>query len=338
MALLSSTRPLSTRHDAAFLDLDGVVYIGSHAIPAAPEAIEKAQAAGMRRVFVTNNAARTPAAVADRLRALDADAAADAGSVVTSAEAAARLVASRVPEGSPVLVVGDTGLRHAVREWRLRPVSLASERPAAVVQGYSPRMGHDLIAEGALAVSQGALFVVSNNDTTTPMDRGIVPANGSYARVIANATGQEPIVAGKPMRPLHEESVRRTEARAPLVVGDRLDTDIEGATTHGAASMLVLSGVTAPAELLAAPPGQRPNFLAWDISGINLPHPQVRSGSAGEAHCGGWTVTPHDGRLQLEGEGDRLDGLRALCAAAWSASRDAAAGLTAHDALAYLGW
>ncbi|RNL85211.1 HAD-IIA family hydrolase [Halostreptopolyspora alba] len=336
MTLLSSTRPLSSRHDAAFLDLDGVVYIGSHAIPAAPEAIEKARAAGMRRVFVTNNAARTPAAVADRLRALDV--VADAGSVVTSAEAAARLVASRVPEGAPVLVVGDTGLRHAVRQWRLRPVSLASERPAAVVQGYSPRMGHDLMAEGALAVSRGSLFVVSNNDTTTPMDRGIIPANGSYARVIANATGQEPIVAGKPMRPLHDESVRRTGAWAPLVVGDRLDTDIEGANTHGAASMLVLSGVTTPAELLAAPPGQRPNFLAWDISGINLPHPRPRLDSAGEAHCGGWTVTTHAGRLRLAGEGDRIDGLRALCAAAWSSSRDTATDLSAHDALAYLGW
>lgn len=179
---------------------------------------------------------------------------------------------------------------------------------------------------------------MSNNDATTPMDRGIVPANGSVARVIASATGQEPIVAGKPMRPLHDECVQRTGAQAPLVVGDRLDTDIEGANSHGTASMLVLSGVTTPAALLAAPPGHRPNYLAWDVGGINLPHPQIRVGSAGAAHCGGWTATPHEGQLRLTGDGDRLDGLRALCGAAWSAPPEAGTDLAAHDALAYLGW
>ncbi len=336
MTLLSSTQPLSASHDAAFLDLDGVVYIGSRAVPGAPEALDKARAAGMRMVFVTNNAARTPAAIAERLRAMDVAAAPE--SVTTSAEAAARLVASRVSEGSPVLVVGDTGLRHAIHRSGLRPVSLAAERPVAVVQGYSPNLGYDLVAEGALAVSRGALFVVSNNDTTTPMDRGIVPANGAVARVIASAAGQQPIVAGKPMRPLHDECVRRSEAWSPLIVGDRLDTDIEGANAHGATGMLVLSGVTTPAELLAAPPEQRPSFLAWDIGGINLPHPHVRRANDGAAHCGGWTATPGDRRLHLAGDGDRLDGLRALCAAAWSAPQEEGADLAARDALSYLGW
>ncbi|MDA8369335.1 MAG: HAD-IIA family hydrolase [Nocardiopsaceae bacterium] len=335
MTLLASSRPLNTVYDTALLDLDGVVYIGSSAVPAAPEAIDKARAAGMRVAFVTNNSSRTPAAIAERLTAMGVAAA--ARDVVTSAEAAARLVADRFPAGSPVLVVGDTGLRIALRDMGMRPVSVAAEQPVAVVQGYSPRLGYDLIVEGALAVSRGALFITSNNDATAPMDRGILPGNGSFSRVIANATGQEPIVAGKPELPLHAEGILRTGARAPLVVGDRLDTDIEGATAHNTASMLVLSGVTRPAELVAAPPHSRPAYLGWDLAGMNQAHPETRIDSVG-AHCGGWTAALCDGRVELSGEGDRLDGLRAVCGAAWAAPHTAKAPPAAETALAQLGW
>ncbi|CAM3645612.1 HAD-IIA family hydrolase [Nocardiopsis rhodophaea] len=345
MTLLGSAQPLNTVYDAALVDLDGVVYIGPRAVPAAPEAIDKARAAGMRVAFVTNNASRTPAAIAERLTAMDIHAA--PGDVVTSAEAAARMVAQRFPAGSPVLVVGDTGLRVAVRRQGMRPVSVAAERPVAVIQGYSPRIGYDLICEGTLAVAQGALFITSNSDATAPMERGMLPANGSFSRVIASATGQEPLVAGKPMRPLHEEGVIRTGAAHPLVVGDRLDTDIEGACARGAASMLVLSGVTAPADLITAPAHCRPSYLAWDLSGMNLAHPEIHMDAA-DVHCGGWTAAVHGGRLQLTGGGDRLDALRALCAAAWNApaapvaggAADAARAETASfgSALAQLGW
>ncbi|QBI55058.1 HAD-IIA family hydrolase [Streptomonospora litoralis] len=333
--LLGAERPLNALYDAALLDLDGVVYIGSRAVPAAPEAVDKARAAGMRVAFVTNNAARTPARTAERLSEIGV--AAKPEDVVTSAEAAARLVAERVPSASAVLVVGDTGLRSALRHHGLHPVSVASYRPAAVVQGYSPRLSYDLMVQGALAVAAGALFVATNNDTTAPLDFGVQPGNGSAARVIAHATGREPLVAGKPMRPLHEEGVLRTGAETPIVVGDRLDTDIESATTRDTASLLVLTGVTTPAEAVAAPPQHRPSFLSWDVSGINQVHPEVRTAPA-EAACGGWTATLQDGRLRLSGQGDRIDGLRALCSCAWSAHPESPVPEgTADAALADLG-
>ncbi|KIH99475.1 HAD family hydrolase [Streptomonospora alba] len=319
MTLQSAESPLNERYDAALLDLDGVVYVGSAPVPAAPEAVDKARAAGMRVAFVTNNAARTPARVAERLTSMGVGAAPE--DVVTSAEAAARLVSERFPAGSAVLVVGDTGLRLALRQRGLRPVSTAAERPVAVIQGYSPRLSYDLMVQGALAVADGALFVSANNDATAPLDLGVQPGNGAAARVIAHATGKEPVVAGKPMRPLHEEGVLRTGAEAPLVVGDRLDTDIESATVRGAAGLLVFSGVTSPAQAVIAPPEHRPSFLAWDLSGINQPHPHVRMES-GDAHCGGWTAALRAGRLRLSGRGERLDGLRALCACAWAAHPD----------------
>lgn len=334
MTLLAASRPLHSVHDAALIDLDGVVYLGPRAVPAAPDAVAKARAQGMRVAFVTNNASRTPAAIAEHLTALGVTATAE--EVVTSAQAAARLVAERVPAGAPVLVVGDTGLRQAVRAHGLRPVTTVHDRPVAVVQGYSPRLGFDLVVEGALAVAAGALFVVSNNDATAPMGRGIQPGNGSFSRVIAHATRQEPLVAGKPEPPLHEEGVRRTGAVNPVVIGDRLDTDIESATRRGVRSLLVLTGVTTPVDLLLAPPEHRPSYLAHDIGGLNETHPEVLL-EGREAHCGGWTAAAHGGRLRLRGAGERLDGLRALCMAAWHSDHPLSTA-SVREVTGVLGW
>jgi glycerol-1-phosphatase len=330
--LKGSADALVSAYDVALLDLDGVVYIGGTAIPGAPEALRKAQAGGMRLAYVTNNAFRTPAAVAALLVSMGAPA--EPADVVTSAQAAARLLAERLPAGAPVLVIGGTGLRVALRERGLRPVSTAAAKPLAVVQGYSPGVGYSDLAEGSLAVAAGAMFVASNSDLTIPGPRGTGPGNGSLIRVIATATGVEPVVAGKPEPPLHRESVLRTGARNPLVVGDRLDTDIEGARRVGADSMLVLTGVTDPAHAVAAAPGQRPAYLAEDLTGLLEPHPSVAVSDDGFA-CRGWTARWDGTRLDLAGDGERIDGLRALCAAAWS--RDDVRNDSAESALRRLG-
>jgi glycerol 3-phosphatase-2 len=308
---------LSEHYDAALLDLDGVVYLGGSPIAGAADALGDAAKAGMRLAFVTNNASRTPSAIAAQLRGMGITAAAT--DVVTSAQAAAHLIADRFPAGSPVLVVGGMGLRLAVRARGLRPVSVAAEHPVAVVQGYAPGIDYGLLAEGALAIRAGAWYVASNADTTLPTTRGPQPGNGSLIQVLVTATGQRPVVAGKPEPPLHAESVERVGARRPLVVGDRLDTDIEGAIRGGADSLLVLTGVTSPADLLLAPPDRQPVYVAADLAGLNASQPEVtRSGD--EFSCGGWTAAAADnGWPRASGSGDRIDGLRALCAAAWSA-------------------
>jgi ribonucleotide monophosphatase NagD (HAD superfamily) len=171
---------LVSAYDVALLDLDGVVYIGKSAVAGAADALAKAKAAGLRVAFVTNNASRTPSAIAAQLTGLGVPT--TASDVVTSAQAGARLLAERLPPAAAVLVVGGIGLRVAVRERGFRPVSVASERPAAVIQGYAPDLGYALLAEGALAVQAGALFVVSNADKTLPSARGRQPGNGSLSR------------------------------------------------------------------------------------------------------------------------------------------------------------
>ncbi len=318
--------PLSEHYDAALLDLDGVVYLGGTPIPGAADALADAAKRGMKRAYVTNNASRTPHAIAAQLSAMGVPATAD--DIVTSAQAAAHLLADRLPAGAPVLVVGGTGLRLAIRDRGLRPVTTAAERPAAVVQGYSHDISYGLLAEAALAIQAGALYVASNIDATLPTPRGPQPGNGSLAQVLIYATGRTPVVAGKPEPPLHAESVQRVGAVRPLVVGDRLDTDIEGAVRGGADSLLVLTGVSTPADVLLAPPQRRPAYVAADLSGLNVSHPEVAAHD-GAFRCGGWTAAAANadagqpgggGRwLTVSGSGDWVDGLRALCAAAWTA-------------------
>jgi hypothetical protein len=152
--------------------------------------------------------------------------------------------------------------------------------------------------------------------------------------VIATATGESPVVAGKPEPPLHAEAVARSGARNPLVVGDRLDTDIESAVRSGADSLLVLTGVSRPIDVVLAPAQCRPTYLAEGLAGLLVPHPAVTATGDG-FRCGGWQArleTPAG--IVMSGSGAGLDGLRALCAAAWTA-RDLSAA-AAEAALAAL--
>jgi HAD superfamily hydrolase (TIGR01450 family) len=307
---------LHEAYDTALLDLDGVVYIGGTAIPSAPGALREVKKRGMRLAYVTNNASRTPAAVAGMLRGMGAPA--EPEDVVNSAQAAARILADRLPPGANVLVIGGTALRLAVRERGLRPVSTAADQPKAVVQGYGPGIDYSRLAEGGLAVRAGALFVGTNADSTLPGPRGFTPGNGSLLQVITYASGVEPIIAGKPETPLHRESVLRTGAQRPLGVGDRLDTDIEAACRADCDSLLVLTGVSRPADVVTAPSGQRPTYIGATLEALLEPYPRVTKADGGFG-CGGWTaVRETSGQLALKGTGTPLDGLRALCAAAWS--------------------
>lgn len=321
--LLDSAQPLAEVYDVALLDLDGVVYVGARAVPGVPAILESARSSGMRLAFVTNNASRTPEAVADHLRELGVPATPDR--VITSAQAAARVLSEQLPAGSPVLVVGGDGLLAALEERGLRPVRSLDDGPVGVVQGFAPSVGWQHLAEGAYAVATGLPWVATNIDLTIPTARGIAPGNGTLVAAVAAASGREPVVAGKPELPMHREAIRRTGARRPLIVGDRLDTDIEGAVRAGAESLLVLTGVTDVAALLVAPPQRRPSYLGRDLGALLHAHPAVRDDQGWR--CGSWTARADGGVVTLDRRGgagapgdDALDALRAACAAAWSAA------------------
>ncbi|MEW2418840.1 HAD hydrolase-like protein [Streptomyces sp. NPDC046866] len=333
-----SQRSLHQVYDTALLDLDGVVYAGGEAIAYAVESLAAARADGMHLAYVTNNALRTPDAVAAHLGELGIPT--EAAEVITSAQAVARLIADQVAPGSKVLVIGGEGLRVALRERGLVPVESADEDGlAAVVQGYGgPDLPWGRFAEASYAINRGVPWFASNTDLTIPTGRGIGPGNGAAVEVVRIATGAEPQVAGKPLPPMHRETVLRTGAERPLVVGDRLDTDIEGAFNGDVDSLLVLTGIADGAQLLRAEPRHRPTYVDRDLRGLLTGQPEVEveagAGGAGGFRCGGWTAVATDGVLDLRGEGDPVDGLRALCAAAWTHAGEGSCTLDAGKALA----
>lgn len=329
--LQPSATALMRRYDVALLDLDGVVYVGGGAVAHAAPSLSAARDAGMRLAFVTNNAARTPESVAAHL--VDLGIAATTCEIITSAQAAAHHLARLLPPGAQVLVVGTTGLVEALRERGLSPVDRDDSTVVAVVQGFSPELTWRQLSEGMLAIGRGVPWVATNLDRTVPSPRGQLPGNGAMVAALRHATGAEPVSTGKPDPRMHAECIERTAARSPLVVGDRLDTDIEGANAVGCASLLVLTGVTSPSGLLHAGAHLRPTYLAADLRGLLEPHPATDATTHG-ARCGIWCAEADAGTVVLRartgadgqaagsdpGAAARerdLDALRALCAAVW---------------------
>ncbi|GAA4578528.1 HAD-IIA family hydrolase [Micromonospora coerulea] len=318
-------------------DLDGVIYLIDRPIPGAVAAVARLRSEGTGVAYATNNASRRSSEVAELLTGMGVPARPE--EVLTSAAATAELLRDRLPANAPVLVVGAEALRAEIRAVGLRPVSRAEEEPAAVAQGYGPQVGWVDLAEASLAVRAGAPWYATNTDRTLPSERGPLPGNGALVAVLRTALDREPdVVVGKPEPALFATAARRAGAGRTLVVGDRLDTDIEGARRAGLDTLLVLTGVSDVPELLAAPESRRPTYVAMDLAGLFDPAAVVRL--PGTPDSGGWSVTVTDGELALSGAGRPLDALAALCAVAWSASagpRVRAASPEAGAALAALG-
>ncbi|MBO0922609.1 HAD-IIA family hydrolase [Cellulomonas sp. zg-ZUI222] len=321
--LLGCDVPLAERYDLALVDLDGVAYRGHHPIDGASEGLAGARAAGMRLVFVTNNASREPEAVAEQLTGLDIPTRPD--EVMTAAQAAAELLATRVPAGERVLVVGGAGLHTAVAAKGYRIVASADDEPVAVVQGYAADVGWAQLAEAAYAVQRGAWHVASNLDLSLPTARGFAPGNGALVGAVRAATGVEPSSAGKPSPTMYRLAVARAGASRPLVVGDRLDTDLAGARAGDMPGLHVLTGVSTARDAVLATPGERPHYVAADLRALLTPHPEpVVDG--GWWVCRGAAARVVDAVLQVDGlPDDPVDLVRAACAAAWDAA-DSGAG------------
>jgi len=301
-------------YDLAMFDLDGVVYIGDDAVPGAPEHLTRARAAGAHLAFITNNASRPPESVADKLRGLGIDA--SSHDVVTSAQAAAHVLLERFGDGAAIAVLGAAGLETAVAEAGLVPVAVADDQAVAVVSGYGPDVPWRDIMRAAVRVRDGLPWVASNTDLTLPTPDGIAPGHGVLVRMLSRFAGVAPVVAGKPERPLLDETVRRVGGERPLMIGDRLDTDIAGAHRAEVDSLLVLTGVTGLAELVAARTEERPTYLSPDLAGLFVAHEAPLATAGGAWELGGWSATV-DGALRVAGSGELGDWWRVVAAAGW---------------------
>ena len=302
--------------DVLLLDLDGVVYRGSAAVPHAAESLDRVRATGVRVGYITNNASRTAGTVAAQLTGLGM--AATAEDVVTSPQAAVRLLAERLPAAARVLVIGGIGLSSVVADAGFTVVTSADDAPDAVVQGFSPEIGWKDLAEASFALADSdRLWIATNTDWTIPVDRGLAPGNGTLVSAVHAVVGRLPVVAGKPETPLFTTAVERFDAARPFFVGDRLDTDIQGARAAGMPSALVLTGVDGPKQVIAAPEHARPEFLLADLRGLLEPYPLVER--RGDGFRVGRSVARVSGTaLEVVRPGAPIDLLRAAAAAVWA--------------------
>lgn len=316
---------LVQEHDCLLLDLDGTVFRGHEPTLGAVETLASVD---RRALYVTNNASRSAAEVAVHLQELGFSAVED--DVVTSAQSAARLLAAQLPAGSAVLIVGTDSLAAEISAVGLSPVRTFAANPAAVVQGHSPSTGWSDLAEAALAIRAGAVWVAANVDKTLPSERGLLPGNGSMVAALRTATDQEPQVAGKPASTLLNDALARGSFGSPLVIGDRLDTDIEGANAAGLPSLMVLTGVNSAADMVHATPHQRPVFVAPDLRALNTDAAQLRIGAhpAWQIDTDGSTVTVHSTGADV---GDELSVVRALAQAVWAADVNGGLAVDAAD-------
>lgn len=261
---------------AVFADLDGVIYRGSRAIPYAVVALQKAvkkHALG----YLTNNASRTPAQVADHIASFGLPATPE--SVVTSPQSAVRILKSLLAPGARVLVVGGVGLTSEVEAAGFVVVETADDVPDAVAQGFAPHVGWEHLAEASFALQRQPEipWIATNTDWTIPVEGGIAPGNGALVSAVHLAVGRLATFAGKPEKEIFDLALERFGV-APgetLMIGDRLDTDIAGARRAGMKSALVLTGIDSAKTLLAADASMQPDYVLEDLRQLHKPYPEI---------------------------------------------------------------
>lgn len=319
---------LSRAYDVMLSDLDGVAYLGKAGVVGAAEGYAGAKANGARVVYITNNSSRTPESVAEHLTELGIPTLTE--EVFSSAHSAVRQLASLVAPESPVYVVGGEGIRKALREEGFVVVESADDKPVAVVQGMAETISWAELSEAALAIQAGAIHVATNLDATLPKERGECLGNGSMVAAVVHATGVQPYSSGKPEPALYELAAEKTHAQRPLVLGDRLGTDILGAVRAQYDSVHVLTGVSQARDVMLADPSLRPTYLAIDLTDLNTPYPSTEW-IDGKAIVADSTAVVHSGQIDIDDKrivepaGElvlSLNQYRALCAAIWRAVDD----------------
>lgn len=272
---------VADRYDAVLFDLDGVLYRGDEPIPGAADVLRDVRRRGSAPVFLTNNSSRTPADVAAKLGTLGI--AAEPGEVVTSAVAMVSMLRAQSPTPAPLsaFVIGERGVREALEGAGISVLSGEPSRADLVVVGWDRTVDYAKLRTASLLVQRGARLIATNADASYPAPDGLWPGAGALLAAVVATTGATPAVAGKPAAPMFRSAAAVAGARRPLVVGDRLDTDVAGAHALGWDSMLVLTGAAAPADLLDA--AALPAYLAADVRGVLGRAPAARARPATDA-------------------------------------------------------
>lgn len=321
--LKATEQPIEVAYRLALLDLDGVVYRGKNAVDYASESISKAQTAGLSVEYTTNNSSRYQHTVAEQLRGFGLEV--EPWQIITSSVVAARMVAREVPEGANVLMVGAEHLCQELERQGLKVVEHVEDNPVAVVQGWYPEVTWNELANASYAVERGAKYFVTNQDLTIPRELGIAPGSGSMIRAVITATGVEPLAsAGKPESAMYDEArlLASNDGSTPvpkescLAIGDRLDTDIEAGNRGGYDSLVVLTGVADPQQLMLAEPHLRPTYISRDLRDLHEVMPDSKCVDQHRFVCENATAELVDNEVKVSDAGD-VNALRAACNLLW---------------------
>ena len=317
--VLDVAKSLIEGYDALFADLDGVVYEGGNAIEHAVETLGALGTKGLPIGYVTNNSSRKPQTIADQISGYGLSVTAD--QVVSSGQTGVELLKTLVPAGSKVLVVGGEGLRSYTEAGGFVLVEDSTHNPAAVIQGFSPDVSWKHLAEAAYSIQNGAKWVATNQDWTIPQERGIAPGNGTLFSAVHTAVGQLPLVAGKPEVAIFETAKERFGSKRPLFVGDRIDTDILGANRSGIDSVLVLTGISQPKELLATKEDSQPTFVISDLRELLVPYLEPKKTKFGYSLRNAEVELLGNMVRVVSGEPKSIDVLRCACAVIWNSGQ-----------------
>ncbi len=310
---------LVSKFDSVLFDLDGVIYQGDQAIDRAVLAVNRVSDLNIKVGYITNNSSRRSETIAEQLVGFGI--AASPEQIVGSAKAGVKLLAKKIEAGQKVLVVGGDGLRHEVQHQGFVVVDRAQDQPAAVIQGFSKDVSWRELAEASFAIQNGAVWVATNQDWTIPVEQGIAPGNGTLVGAVHTAVGILPEFAGKPFGPIFAEAKTQLSIQRPLMVGDRLDTDIRGARAAGFESAVVMTGIATRKELLGAKPEDRPDYLFENLDALfvdyDLPKKTkrgFRSGAAAVELLGNKVMV-------TDGDPSSFDALKAACHLIWSSGQ-----------------
>lgn len=226
-------------------DMDGVIYHGNRLLDGAQEFVAWLRATGREFLFLTNSSSRSRRELQEKLSRLGIEVEID--HFYTSALATASFLASQVPGGS-AYVIGEAGLINALYDVGY---SMNDIDPDYVVVGESPSYSFEKIERAVNLVRNGARLVGTNPDVNGPTESGIAPACGALVRPIELATGVTPYFVGKPNPLMMRQALKRIGCRREetVIVGDRMDTDIQAGLEAEIETILVLSGVTASDEI-----------------------------------------------------------------------------------------
>ncbi len=245
-------------------DMDGVLVRGAQPIPGANEFIARLLDVGAKFLVLTNNSIYTQRDLHARLQRIGLNIPQEA--IYTSAMATAHFLHSQRPGGT-AYVIGEAGLTTALHDVGY---IITEHDPEYVVLGETTAYSFERITHAMRLVAAGARFIATNPDVSGPTESGLVPATGAVAALIAAATGVQPYYIGKPNPLMMRAALRTLDAHSEeaVMIGDRMDTDIIGGTASGLETILVLTGVTQPNEVMRYP--YRPTHVVPSVADIQI--------------------------------------------------------------------